>query len=125
MKLKKFEIKRMRDNDSVPRISINGRNGLIILYPETAEKLGLKKDDTIGLYQDEDSLIDWFIKKETGDNTFKLRDYKTSLAFTSANLSRKMLSSMVGGDKTRTTVRFIVSGKPYEGYHAILANSKK
>ena len=125
MNLKKFEKKRERVQSDIPCISISGRSGLMSFNVAMSQRLDLKAGDTVAFYQDEEKMIDWFLKKEIGDNTFKIRAYKKGLSISCTHLARKMLSSMVGGDKTRQTAKFVVSGKPYEGYHAILAHSKK
>jgi hypothetical protein len=126
MKLREFNrsIKSGYSKDDLPRIRISGRSGLITFNHSAVQRLKLKAGEGLTFHNDEEQLTDWYLKIGKKEDAFILRQYKETYGFSCTALAHEMLRSMLGVQESKKSVSFLISGKPYEGYHAILAKSK-
>jgi len=125
MKLKEFSLSSIGQNNRIPRIRINGKSGSVTFNNPAVRRLNLNSGDGITFHQDEDQMTDWYIKPEKKEGSFTVKRFTNANGFSCTNLAREMLRTMVGVSEMSKSHSFIVSGKPYEGYYAIIAKTKK
>lgn len=125
MKLKEFNLSTTGQNNKIPRIRINGKSGSITFNNPAVARLKMESGSGLTFHHDEDQLTDWYIKPEKKEGSFIVKRFTNASGFSCINLAREMLRTMIGVAEMGKSHSFIVSGKPYEGYYAIIAKTKK
>ena len=109
-----------------PLISVN-KNGVIRLNRPAVEQLSLSSGNKINMYQDKDSLKDWFLKIEDDGLVLRSKEsYGKGLITQSSSIARDMIKSL----KFEFRFSSLIAKEPLNfnktvGFYAILTNSAK
>lgn len=116
MKLKTFNpdvLPNIYGKNQQPRISLHFKSGLISINEVACEMIGLKPDDYVEVYQDEEDPENWYLAK-TNKSGWVLRPQNKGakgLRFSNKELCRLMMDS-VGAKPSTPGVRIPIAGEP-------------
>lgn len=115
MKLKEFNTENLpvvSRRDTVPKLGIQAKTGIVIFNPPAIDLLQIKDGDTVVFHQDEEDKVNWYVEVVgNSPKGFKLRIKKPTnyLMFNSTSLARRIFESV---DFTGKSGSILIAGEP-------------
>jgi len=128
MKLKTFDLSKAKttiQKEALIRVSRSA--GLISFSASVMDKLKLSEGTKIVFVQDEESPIDWYIKKSNDENAFPIRILETGRGdLNSTHIVNRILASIENGREKYNSVSFRLQTNPVkiegEQYYLIITS---